>query len=191
MLGGAVLVPITVFNGDFVRLWVGHNNYVNDNFSIACSVLALLVGLDFFMSAFLKAVGIVREQIIPETVGGLINISLSIFLIQKIGLVGPILATVFITLALIIFNRIVLVKKIFKINRKTILLNTLYIFLWITIWFMFAFFIKSKLSMIVGWPQLLLSLSTIGLLYSVSTWVVIVKKSERRKWKIRLSKYIK
>lgn len=89
----AVLVPIAVWTEDFVRLWIGSEQFAGRAVVLAAACAAFLLPLAALWDWALSATGRVRQLVPMSLVSAALNVGLSLFLTYRIGLAGPVLAT--------------------------------------------------------------------------------------------------
>ncbi len=88
---GAVF--IYYFNGHFVRFWVGDDNYGGDNLSLVFAA-GMFISVVFHASSLVMSADLkVRGVTVIRVIEAIINISLSLWLIQLYGLIGVAMGT--------------------------------------------------------------------------------------------------
>ena len=94
MLAAVGLGPVIAYNHAFFRLWANANEvYEGDFVVIVASVNVFLVALQSLWCWCFTATGQVR-QIVPLTIiGAVLNLSVSIVLVNYLGVAGPLLGT--------------------------------------------------------------------------------------------------
>jgi O-antigen/teichoic acid export membrane protein len=188
---GNGLLPIIIFNDDFVRLWVGRTNYISLEFTIVSCFVALAVAIDFYFSTLLKGVGVVKEQVKPEFVFGILNVILSIILAKFVSVSGPVWATFFSVTLIVVVSKVPLIKATFGIKFRRVILGAILPFIW-TMVMGYAFYqLKLKLNIAINWVSLPLLVATLMLIFLSATWLFILNQKEKRIWLERFKRILK
>ena len=90
---GVFSVGIYVLANDFIKLWLGDSYLLSTTFVAMISINLYIEGLRKFLSTYRSAHGLFREKKLVPLIGMIINIVVSIILVQKIGLFGVLLGT--------------------------------------------------------------------------------------------------
>lgn len=99
----------------FYRLWIGNSIVVSRGLSLSMAAYVIVQGWMVVHAYLLNGVGKLRVQLILVIFTGFINIPLSVYLIQLIGLPGTVIANVLVML----FMNVFLTRQCYLIlNRK-------------------------------------------------------------------------
>jgi O-antigen/teichoic acid export membrane protein len=88
------LIFIAVFGRWIIRVWAGTAAVPSEMLLIAMCIWALMWGMTSTQSCLLGAVGRTRTQAITGIAAAVLNLGLSIFLVQRIGSIGAVLGTI-------------------------------------------------------------------------------------------------
>lgn len=94
-LGVAVLGPIAAFNHHLIRQWVGSSNYAGEAVTITACINIWLWAIYSSWVWPLFATGQIGRWAPYAVIFAIVKITLSIVLTYKVGLVGPLLGTLF------------------------------------------------------------------------------------------------
>jgi O-antigen/teichoic acid export membrane protein len=93
LLAIAALGPIVAYNRHFVALWVGPDADAGDLVVLLAAANAWLQGLFSLWTYAVVGVGQVRLLVLPALAGAAVNLTASIALTHRLGLIGPLLGT--------------------------------------------------------------------------------------------------
>ena len=93
ILGVAVLVPIVAYNHHFVTLWVGSQRYGGELLVLAAAASGLLLAIFSLWGWCINGTGHIRAVMPGLVAQTVINVSFSVILTVKLGLIGPVLGT--------------------------------------------------------------------------------------------------
>jgi O-antigen/teichoic acid export membrane protein len=93
VLGVAILIPVSIYNSNFVSLWVGKSNFAGESLTIFAGLNALLLSIFSLWTNLLIGMGGV-SLIMPVVLWSAgINLLLSISFTFYIGISGPLVGT--------------------------------------------------------------------------------------------------
>jgi O-antigen/teichoic acid export membrane protein len=93
ILSVAAMAPIAAFNRDFVRLWVGIDNYGGDLLTLAGCANGLLLPVLSVWGWLFVATGKVKDTVPLMVAQAVVNLVLSVAFTYKLGIAGPALGT--------------------------------------------------------------------------------------------------
>lgn len=112
MLG--LLAVLVLFGKSIIRIWAGSAAVPSESLLIAMSVWTLINALTNLQSCLLGAVGRARLQGIVTIAAAVLNILLSIYLVQRIGSIGAVIGTIVSYLMVVILPQTRDVHKYFN-----------------------------------------------------------------------------
>ena len=92
-LFGIFSVGIYCLANDFITIWIGEKFILSQGFVIILSINLYIEGLRKFLSSYRSSYGLFRNAKFMPLFGMIVNIVVSIILIQKIGIIGALLGT--------------------------------------------------------------------------------------------------
>ncbi|MGC2476572.1 MAG: MATE family efflux transporter, partial [Candidatus Sulfotelmatobacter sp.] len=95
-LGSAILltIPFMFFGRSIIRLWAGNAAVPSSDLLIWMGIWSLIYGATVSQSCVLASAGRLKGQTVYSISAAIVNLVLSIFLVQKIGLTGVIVGTI-------------------------------------------------------------------------------------------------
>ena len=185
ILAAASLVPIAVYDHNFVALWVGHQRFGGDALSIIAALNAFLLAIFSLWGWCIYGTGRVRmimPGLIAQTV---INFSLSIILTLKLGLIGPVLGTLAGFVSVSIWYLPMLLHgcfatspmELFKASALPIVSAVPFA---AAVWWM------SRAFPVTGWFDMALQTSLAALAYLALWWMVGLSAGEKELWLSRV-----
>jgi O-antigen/teichoic acid export membrane protein len=93
ILGGAAVAPMFAYNQAFLTLWVGADYFAGDWITAAAGTNAILMGTMSLWSWAFVGAGRARVMLPMTATEAALNLTLSIILVQTLGLAGPVTAT--------------------------------------------------------------------------------------------------
>jgi hypothetical protein len=126
---------------DFIKLWVGNEFIFKDE-------IVFVLGLNFFITGrrlnvlvFKQAMGLFNKDRYKPIFEGVLNIFLSVLLIQKYGIIGVLLATLISTIGVAFWIEIIVVFKYgFKQSSKEYFLDYLVkLIIFLVLYFLFNY----------------------------------------------------
>ncbi|MGO9604274.1 MAG: lipopolysaccharide biosynthesis protein [Candidatus Binataceae bacterium] len=185
ILAAASLIPIVVYDHNFVSLWVGHQRFGGDALSIIAALNAFLLAIFSLWAWCIYATGRVRmimPGLIAQTV---INFSLSIVLTLKLGLVGPVLGTLAGFVSVSIWYLPLLLHRCFatspmELFKATALPIVSAVPFAAAVWWM------SEVFPVKGWFDMALEMSLAALAYLALWWMVGLSAGEKELWLSRV-----
>jgi len=93
-LGCAVLIPVTIWNSDFLSVWVGEARYAGGTLNWLMLVASYALSITALWGWPLMATGRVRAVLPFFVTGGILNVIVSIILTYTHGLIGPAIGAV-------------------------------------------------------------------------------------------------
>ena len=123
----AIFVPLAlflaIFGHSFINIWVGEENFVGMNVLLVLIFISFLNSFAGPIGVLLQAIGENREVTYLSIVMAVLNLTLSIILVQKIGLLGVALGTVISHLCTGSWFGPLLVYKYIGLKVRTFLLS--------------------------------------------------------------------
>ncbi len=96
-LTGALTVSsaifLLVFGQHLIRLWVGDQVHVPQSLLVVFAIMTAVNCLQGPVAMFLNGMGIVRFQVVTSILAAVVNLGLSIVLTHRLGVSGPMIAT--------------------------------------------------------------------------------------------------
>jgi O-antigen/teichoic acid export membrane protein len=120
MLG--LLTVFVLFGKTIIRLWAGSAAVPAESLLIAMSIWTLISALTGVQSCLLSAVGRARTQGIVSLASAVLNIILSIYLVQRIGSIGAVIGTIASYLLVVIIPQARDVLRYFSDHSKQVVL---------------------------------------------------------------------
>jgi O-antigen/teichoic acid export membrane protein len=189
VFGIAGLVPVAVYNGYFVRLWVGQEHY-------AGAWVSIVVASNAYVRAFVTLWGwcfggtartpmLIRASVAE----GLINITASVLLTWQLGIIGPLLGTSIGFAAVSLWYLPKLLKEVFgtppdqlfKAITYPLLLGVPYT---LGVWWVASTFEP------VGWIQLGVQIAASPFGYLALWWLLMLDRDQRARVAERVRKII-
>ena len=176
-VGIGLLIPVTIYNHDFVSLWIGGNNFAGESVTILAAINGLLLAVFSLWTSVLLGTGHVSSLTPIIVFSTIVNFTLSAFLTFLIGKEGPLLGTfiAFITTYLCLIP--ILFKKLFGIDIKSIIKSMIYPFLLGIPCALFCW--KMSQINVYGWLGLALKMSLSVVIYFIFSWVLILSRNEK------------
>jgi O-antigen/teichoic acid export membrane protein len=110
-IGAAALV---LFGRPFIRLWAGVPAVPSMSLLCAMAFWAVMSGLMSVESCLLASLNRIRAQAILSMVAAILNVSLSIMLVRRIGAVGVICGTILSYLVVLVVPQTLIVREVWK-----------------------------------------------------------------------------
>ncbi|MCD8088732.1 MAG: hypothetical protein LUE22_09190, partial [Oscillospiraceae bacterium] len=115
IMGGTVAVGIGICADEFIRVWVGNDWVISQPFSILMGIELFVLAIQYFLSKYRNALGLFQQVQYLPIVGSVINIVVSIALVQFIGVSGVVLGTIIAETAIfMVMDPIIIYKNGFK-----------------------------------------------------------------------------
>lgn len=121
VLGCATLGPIFAFNHYFVRLWVGRTSDAGEAVILAAVVNAFLMGLFSLWTYCFTGTGRIAQIVPGAVISAVVNVSASIALTYRFGVVGPLFGTTAAFLTVNAWYLPMLMRRNFDLQRRDLL----------------------------------------------------------------------
>lgn len=134
---GICAIGVYVLANDFIEIWLGKEYQLSQLFVLIISINLYVEGLRKFLSTYRTSYGLFRQAKYMPLVGILVNIVVSILLVQKIGIFGVLLGTFISNVVTFVwYDPYVIYKNVFKENVfKYYLKNICYLLLFVGLGF--------------------------------------------------------
>ncbi|MGO9449519.1 MAG: lipopolysaccharide biosynthesis protein [Candidatus Binataceae bacterium] len=185
ILAAASLIPIVIYNHNFVALWVGNKRFGGDALSIIVALNAFLQAIFSLWAWCINGTGRVRmimPGLIAQTV---INFSLSIVLTLKLGLIGPVLGTLAGFVSISIWYLPMLLHRCFATSQME-LFKASALPIVSAVPFAAAVWWMSRAFPVTGWFDMALEMSLAALAYLSLWWMVGLSAGEKELWLSRV-----
>ena len=184
VLSVAVLVPIAAYNGHFVRRWVGTELYAGDLVTAVAVVNAFLLAVVTTADMAIGCTGHVRKLATISVIATSINLSLSLALTPRFGVLGPLLGTLVSILATHLWYVPRLLHRLFGTPvpdlARAVGIPLLSAYPYATIvWSV------SRCHEPAGWLGLAAEMGTATIAYLAVAWGLIFTLEERQTWVAR------
>lgn len=100
----------------FITLWIGSENLLNQSILIVLVINNYMFGMRVPLFTIKSAAGVYNQDKFVPMIQSIVNLVVSIILIQKIGLIGVFLGTLISGLVPSIYRPYIVYKEVFKIN---------------------------------------------------------------------------
>ncbi len=178
----AIMVPIWVFNENFISLWVGKSNYLGSTITTVALLIALLQALNFFWGRVFVGTGHVKRQVFPSIFSAAINLILSLVLTQVLGMSGPVWGTLISFVCYYSWYQLYLLKKIYDVQVLILIRSIGLPFIQ---GLLVAFAAKSIVDDVSDFALLICMMTFVGILNLLLSWVFLLSKEERSMWRGR------
>lgn len=105
---------LAVVGGKIIELWVGHEAVPPTGLLIGCGIWLVFTTVGSALAVFLNGLQLVKIQLIVATSAGIMNIILSIWLIQIIGVAGAVFGSVISYLICTILPYFFIIQKMLR-----------------------------------------------------------------------------
>ena len=179
MLGGAAVL---LFQSDTLfNLWLGPGNFIGYPVILAFLFTEALEAQAYIISTTSRATG--DEAFAwSSLVAGVVKVILSVFLVQKWGLLGVALGTV---IALLVTNHWYVpfrgLRRVGYSRRRLVSHTIVPASLWFLLLSGLLFFLDSLLAESTGWVRLVVATITAALAFAVALWVLFLDEPMRRR----------
>lgn len=109
-------IVLVLLGGKIIELWVGQEVIPSTGLLIGCGIWLVFVTVGGALAVLLNGLQLVKIQLIVTISAGVMNIILSIWLIQKIGVEGAVWGSVISYFVCAIVPYFLLVRKILSVN---------------------------------------------------------------------------
>jgi O-antigen/teichoic acid export membrane protein len=185
ILGVAGLVPIFVFNRQFVSLWVGGTRYGGE-------IMTLFAVLDAFLQSVMSlwiwmftGTGQVRRVVFPLMVQTLLNFAASVLLTRQWGPVGPLVGTFIGFVAVTLWLLPLELRKTFDISTPR-LLEALTRPIALAIPYGLGLWFLARWHSPHGWIELGSTMLAAAAAYIGVAWSVLLTNDQRKLWRERI-----
>lgn len=94
IIGGTVMVGISVVADEFITVWIGKDWTIPHPFSLLLGIELFILCVQYFMSKYRNALGLFQQLKALPIVGALVNLVTSIILVQYMDISGVVLGTI-------------------------------------------------------------------------------------------------
>lgn len=181
ILGVACLVPVVAYSHHFVTLWVGSQRYGGDLLVVAAAVNGLLLAIFSLWGWCINGTGQIRA-IMPGLVAQtIINVSFSVILTVKLGMVGPVLGTLVGFIAVSSWYFPWLLRRLFETSlmelfKATVLPLISGIPFALMVWWM------ARALPPWGWIDMGIEMGGAATVYLLSWWLIGLSSVEKELW---------
>ena len=186
ILAVAVLIPICIYDRQFIRLWVGEQRFGGDFVVILAAINAFLLAIFSLWTWCINGIGEVRRVLPGIAVQTVINFALSIVLTLKLGLVGPLLGTTFGFISVSIWYLPMLLRRRFE-TRAIDLYAAAGWPVASALPFAAIVWSLSRTLPVHGWFDMAAEMSVVAVGYLVVWWLVGLSAGEKSLWLQRMS----
>jgi O-antigen/teichoic acid export membrane protein len=180
--GGVVLiVPILVYNFQFVKLWVGAERFAGWEVSTLGAINVVILGVLSLWGWCFSGTGNVTKIARIGLIAACVNILVGLLATPSLKLIAPLLGTLISSLTVQLWGMLYYLKQLFGVSRSALLQAIVRPFLIAmfympgAIWFAQSYPPK-------GWIELGLSMSFTGLVFLIVVWFTLLKPEERHQW---------
>ena len=146
VLFGIFAVGIYVLINDFIYLWVGEKYVLSQGFALIISINLYMEGIRKFLSTYRSSYGLFRQAKFMPIFGMIVNLIVSIFLVNKIGIIGVLLGTLISNLVSCLwYDPYLIYKNVFKKNVLIYYLKNVFYIIKFCGCSLVAYFIKMNL----------------------------------------------
>ncbi len=179
VVGMAGLIPIAVYNEQFVRLWVGSAHYAGDAVTLLVALNAYLLAVVSLWGWCFNGTGHIRELVPASVVATVINLTASLALVKPLGIAGPLLGTTLGFVAVSVWYVPVLMHRVFDTNALR-LARAVALPLIVGLPYGAGIHWIALTQSQPGWIELALSMLAAAVLFVLLCWFLILKGSERK-----------
>lgn len=112
---GIAAVSTYVFANEFIMLWVGKEYVLSQLFVALLAFEIYIFGLQKNLATFRTSMGLFQQAKYRPLVGSIINIAISLMLVQRLGIIGVLLGTIISSLTTYMwFDPYIIYKYVFK-----------------------------------------------------------------------------
>ena len=91
---GTITISMILLFNDFINLWIGESYLLDFTVCVALGLILFVEGMRFANFTFRNTMGLFKEGKWSQLISSVVNIVLSIFLVQYLGIFGVLIATV-------------------------------------------------------------------------------------------------
>jgi O-antigen/teichoic acid export membrane protein len=179
VVGMAGLIPIAVYNDQFVRLWLGLDRYGGDAVTFLAATNAYLLAVFSLWGWCFNGTGHIRELVAPSVAAMVLNLGASIALVKPLGMVGPLLGTTIGFAAVSVWYLPALMQRVFGTSAGR-LVKTVALPLVLGLPYGAGLHWVAGAQGQLGWMTLAVSMLLAAALFGLLCWFLILKGSERR-----------
>jgi O-antigen/teichoic acid export membrane protein len=182
VLGTACLVPIAVFNGRFVSLWVGGDQFAGQVVTTLAVTNAMLMAVVQLWGALFNGTGNASRMVVVATVGATLNLLISVLLTRfGLGLAGPLVGTLAVFLLIHSWAVPRLLRRHFDVDvthliwavaRPLIVAAPYALLLWLV----------GRHLPPLGWISLAAAMAVAAAGQLALSWIFVFPSSQRRMW---------
>ena len=181
VLGVAILIPIAAYNREFVGLWISPEEYGGDGVTIAAALLACLTPFTSIWGWMFAGMARTPRLVPTIVLGTILNVAVSVAATRWIGLVGPLLGTLAVSLGFYSWRYPLLLKREFGVPPR-LLLRAIGPALLLGIPCAFGAWWFARAHPPRGWLGLACGMGVTSLLYPPLAWALILTREERAVW---------
>ena len=192
ILSVSFLVPLYTYNQHFITLWTGTKTFAGSNVTIVACLNAFFLAVITVLSNILVSTGKMKSLVPIYISSCVLNLSLNVFLTFKLGIVGPITATLITYVLIYIIGLTYLLNKEYSFTKWKLVFNwALPFFYGVGFAYTWTYF-RQDISPLesVGWFQLIFEMGLNGSLCLFISFFILMGSEERKTSLQRLKKII-
>jgi len=190
VLATAVLVPIVLFNRVFVTLWVGRTQFGGGELSLLAVLDAFFLALTTWWGWIFTGTGRVGRLLPQQVTGAVVNLAASIILTYTYGLIGPLLGTLIMYVAVSVPFLLWLLWRDFGLAPVSLLAASALPVIF-AVFFLTVFVWATGGWQPTGWSSLVLRFTLVGAVFLSAAWFVLFSRSERNLWQSSLQRALR
>ncbi len=179
VVGMAGLIPIAVYNDQFVRLWLGSDRYGGDAVTFLAATNAYLWAVFSLWGWCFIGTGHIRALVAPSVAAMVLNIGASIALVKPLGMAGPLLGTTIGFVAVNVWYLPALMRRVFGTSAGR-LVKTVALPLVLGLPYGAGLRWVAGAQGQLGWIMLAVSMLLAAALFGLLCWFVILSGPERQ-----------
>lgn len=170
----------------FVTLWVGKNYLLNSSVVFVICLNFYIDGMRQSIDSIKDAAGVYNQDKYIPIIQSIVNIIISVVLVQYIGMLGVVLGTLISNLVLPCWNRpYIIYKYVFKTSPKNYYINYIKNFIVMLFTTGIILFIMNKLNLAMTLINFILSIIIFSVLF-IAIYSIIYFKNENYRFYIKL-----
>ena len=185
VVGTAVLVPLAAGNRHFITLWVGPARYGGDSVTMLASINALLLAVFSLWGWSVSGTGQIGKMVGAMVAQTIINFTCSILLTRSLGVIGPLLGTLFSFLAVSMWYLPLLLRRLFGISLKE-LVGAVALPLGLGLPYALMVWCLAGGGGPTGMLEMTVQIAALALVYLASCWLMVLKHPDRMRWANRM-----
>jgi O-antigen/teichoic acid export membrane protein len=186
ILAVASLGPIAAYSEAFIGRWVGGEHYAGHAVVLVAAASALVQAVLALWGWCFGGTGKVRLTVVPYLLATVLNLSLSVGLTFRYGLVGPLLGTLVTSIVVEIWNPPRLLRREFGVPIRSLARSAL-LPLIVGMPYAAGLWWLARYREPAGWAELLLTMALAGLFFLPVAAASILTAVERSAWLARVA----